>query len=82
MTGSKPQAWFVEMGFTSAEDWSFAARYEEARDFQDDVFRYGASASYSLQESTALSVEYIHSDFDRPTASSAAQVLIQMALEF
>ncbi|MFZ5799425.1 MAG: LbtU family siderophore porin [Thermodesulfobacteriota bacterium] len=81
LTGSRPSAWFAEMGFAPHEDWLFTCRFEQASDYQDDVVRYGATVSYGLYEFTTLSLEYLYSDPDL-AENITSQVTAQLALEF
>lgn len=82
LTGRQPRAWFAEVSFAPGEDWAVSGRYEKAKDFQDDVARYGATFSYGLELNSTLSLEYLYSDFARETGDSAQQVTIQLAMEF
>ena len=82
LTGRKPRAWFAEATFAPNQDWAVSGRYEKAKDYQDDVARYGATVSYGLDANTVLSLEYLYSDFAREAEDSASQVTVQLALEF
>ncbi|MBU0481202.1 MAG: LbtU family siderophore porin [Proteobacteria bacterium] len=82
LTGSKPRAWFGEAAYAPNDAWSFSARYEKAKHYQDDVARYGVTGSYGLYENTVLSLEYLYSDYDKTTENKASQVTLQLALEF
>ncbi|NTV12682.1 MAG: LbtU family siderophore porin [Desulfobulbaceae bacterium] len=82
LTGRKPRAWFAEATFAHGEDWAVSGRYEQAKDYQDDVARYGATVSYGLDTNTTLSLEYLYSDFARTINETAQQVTVQLALEF
>ncbi len=82
LTGRKPRAWFTEVTLAPGEDWAVSGRYEKAKDFADDVARYGATFSYGLDANTTLSLEYLYSDFAREAEETANQVTVQLALEF
>jgi len=82
LTGRKPQAWFAEVGYAPSKDWAVSGRYEKAKDYQDDVARYGATVSYGLDTNTTLSLEYLYSDFARKAEDTASQVTMQLAVEF
>lgn len=82
LSGRQPRAWFAELSFEPGEDWAVSGRYEKAKDFQDDVARYGATFSYGLAEQTTLSLEYLYSDFARESEDTASQVTVQLAMEF
>lgn len=82
LTGRKPAAFFVELSYTPAKTWFVAGRYEQAKDFQNDLQRYGLVTTYGLAENTSLSVEYLYSDDDQPQADTAHTVTAQLAIEF
>lgn len=82
LSDRKPRAWFAEATFAPGADWAISGRYEQARDYQDDVRRYGATFSYGLEVNTTLSLEYLYSDFARETEGTASQITIQLAMEF
>jgi len=82
LTGRKPRSWFIELGFAPNDDWAIGCRYDEAKDYQDNAVRYGATASYGLEYNTVLSLEYLYSDFARDTEDTRSQVTIQLAMEF
>jgi hypothetical protein len=82
LTGRRPRAWFAEATFAPSPDWAVSGRYEQAKDFQDDVVHYGATASYGLDVNTTLSLEYLYSDFARESEDTASQVTVQLAMEF
>lgn len=82
LTGRKPRAWFAELAFVPNEDLEFSGRYEQARDYRDNLARYGVTVSYGLDFNTVLSLEYLYSDYDREAESTASQITAQLALEF
>lgn len=82
LSGHKPRAWFAEVSFAPGADWAVSGRYEKAKDYQDDVARYGTTFSYGLAEQTTLSLEYLYSDFERESDDTTRQVTVQLAMEF
>ena len=82
LSGGKPRAWFAEVGYAPSKDWAVSCRYEKAKDFKDDVARYGATGSYGIDVNTTLSLEYLHSDFARATEARANLITVQLAVEF
>lgn len=82
LTGSRPEAWNLELAWMPSEKIQLVARYEEANDFQDDVKRYGATASYGLHEHVVLALEYLRSDADASVDDKVDVVTAQLALEF
>lgn len=80
LTGRRPQAWNLEFSWQATEQLQLAARYEEADDYQADVRRYGATASYGLCDYALLAVEYLHADAKGEEPSHL--VTAQLALEF
>lgn len=81
-TGRKPRAWFIEAIFAPGVDWAVSCRYERARDFQDDLTRYGSTFSYGLDAHTTLSLEYLYGDYANNKDNSVSQFTAQLALEF
>lgn len=82
LTGDRPSAWNLELAWMPSDRWQIAGRYEQAEDFQNDVTRYGASASYGLFEHAVLAVEYLHSDAKGPEGDPDHTVTAQLAFEF
>ncbi len=82
LTGKRPEAWNLELAWMPTEKIQLAARYEEANDFQDDVKRYGATASYGLHEHVVVALEYLRSDADASVDDKVDVVTAQLALEF
>ena len=62
LTGRRPRAWNLELSWQATEKLKLTGRYEEANDYQADVRRYGATASYGLCDYALLAVEYLHAD--------------------
>lgn len=82
LTGQRPKAWTLELAWMPTEQLQVAARYEEAKDFQDDVRRYGATASYGLHEHVVVALEYLRADADVDEDDPVDVVTAQLALEF
>lgn len=82
LTGKRPEAWNLELAWMPADNVQLAARYEEANDFQDDVKRYGATASYGFHEHVVVALEYLRSDSDVAEDDTVDLVTAQLALEF
>lgn len=82
LTGKRPEAWNLELAWMPTDKVQLAARYEEAKDFQDDVKRYGATASYGLHEHVVIALEYLRSDADIAVDDTVDVVTAQLALEF
>jgi hypothetical protein len=82
LTGDRPSAWNLELGWTFAEHWQAALRYEQAEDFQDDVTRFGGVLSRGLFDHAVLAVEYLHSDAKGPEGDPEHTVTAQLAVEF
>lgn len=80
LSGTKSLAWNLEASYQATDDLLFAARYEQANDFQDDVKRYGAAASYGLFAHTVLALEYLHADPE--TDPDSDTMTAQLAFEF
>lgn len=80
LTGRHPRAWHLELSWQVSEHLQLATRFEEADDYQADVRRYGATASYGLCDYALLAVEYLHADAvgEEPAHAFTAQ----LALEF
>jgi hypothetical protein len=64
LTGRRPEAWNLELSWQPLDHVQLAARYEAAHAYQNDVRRYGATASYGLCDYALLAVEYLHTDAD------------------
>ncbi len=64
------------------EKLQLATRYEEANDFQDDLKRYGATASYGLYEHVVVALEYLRADADIDEDDTVDMVTAQLAFEF
>ena len=83
LTGEKPKAFFLEARGELAENLSWAARYENSDDFEDDLRRYGATCSWSFAANTALSLEYLFTKAgDDPDHDTSHTVTTQLAVEF
>jgi hypothetical protein len=80
LTGRRPQTWNLEFAWQAAERVQLAARYEDADDYQADVHRYGATASYGLCDFALLAAEYLHADADGEAPNHTFTA--HLALEF
>jgi len=80
LTGQRPLAWNLEVAWVPKEALQLAARIEGAKDFQDDVTRYGATVSYGLFAHTVVAIEYLFSDFDSEADNQA--LTAQLAFDF
>ena len=79
LTGKRPQAFNLELSWQATKKLQLATRYEEAIDYQGDVSRYGATASYGLCNYALLAVEYLHADADgdNPAHTFTAQLAVE-----
>jgi len=82
LTGRRPSAWSLELDWQPLERLQLATRYEQAHDFQDDLRRYGATASYGLYEHVVVGLEYLCADAKLAEDDPVHQVTAQLALEF
>jgi len=83
LSGERPQAFFLEARGEIGENLSYAVRYENSDDFEDDLRRYGATCSWSFAENTSLSLEYLYSDAgDDPATNTSHTVTAQLAIEW
>lgn len=80
LTGRRPRAWNLELSWQATEQLQLATRYEEANDYQADVRRYGATASYGLCDFALLGFEYLFADTD--SDAPAHVFTTQLAIEF
>jgi len=82
LTGRRPEAWNLELAWMPSDKLQFAARYEQAKDFQNDVQRYGATVSYGLYEHVIVALEYLRADAKVALDDPVNTVTTQLALEF
>lgn len=82
LTGQRPQAWNLELAVVPTEKWQIAARAEEARDFRNDVVRYGTALSWGFLPNTVLALEYLHDDAKGQGNDPGHTVTAQLAVEF
>lgn len=78
----KPKAWNFEFAFVPIDRLEVGVRYEGGDDlggFQPEE-QYGAVASYGLFENTALSLEYLHGEFENDDERDL--VTAQLGIEF
>jgi len=88
---TKPAAWNLELAYRPMEPLQLAVKYEGTRDMYGLVpeSQYGFAISYDLLESTTLSTEYLHGDYDDNNQNSDCNVedsrdavTLQLAVEF
>jgi hypothetical protein len=82
LTGVRPQAWNFELVLMPTDSIMLAGRYEQARDYKDDLRVYGATLSYSFHNSALVSLEYLNSEATALSVGSDHQITAQLALEF
>lgn len=82
LTGSRPRAWNLELAWMPRERFQLALRAEGANDFQNDLTRYGATASYGLFENTVLALEYLRGAAKGPENDLTHTATAQLAFEF
>jgi hypothetical protein len=78
----EPKAWNFEFAFVPVDRLEVAVRYEGGDDlggFQPEE-QYGVVASYGLFENTALSLEYLHGEFENDDERDL--VTAQLGIEF
>lgn len=80
LTGKKPIVWQAQLSYRLSDRLQLAARAEGAKDYRDDVSRYGATVSCGLSEGTVLAFEYLHRDFANDPKDRT--VTAQLAMEF
>lgn len=80
LTGKKPLAWQTQLSWSPAEELQIAARVEGAKDYKDDVRRYGTTISYGLTEGAVIALEYLYSNFANDPENQT--VTAQLAMEF
>lgn len=80
LTGKKPLVWQAQLSYAPADEIQLAARVEEAKDYQDDVSRYGATVSCGLTKGAVIALEYLYSDFASDPENQT--VTAQLAMEF
>jgi len=78
LTGRRPSALNIELGFVPAERWYLGARYEKAEDFQNDPSHYGAVASFGIFKNTVIALEYLLED----AGDTSHTVTAQLAFKF
>ncbi len=79
LTGEKPWAWNLELAWEPTDRWQVAAKAEGAKDFQNDLKRYGVVVSRGLFRNTVLGLEYLYGDDDENISHT---VTAQLALSF
>lgn len=78
LTGRRPSALNIELGFVPAERWYLGARYEKADDLLNDPSRYGAVASFGIFKNTVMALEYLLED----AGDTSHTVTAQLAFKF
>ena len=88
---SSPAAWNFELAYSPVDPLQLAVKYEGTKDLFGlyPEKQYGVAVSYDLFESTTLSAEYLHGDYDDNNqnsdgdiADSRDAVTLQLAIEF
>lgn len=82
LTGERPAAFNLELAWMPSDKLQIAARYERANDFQNNIRRYGATASYGLFDNTVVALEFLRADADVAAAVPLYTTTAQLALEF
>ena len=88
---TKPVAWNVELAYRPMDPLQLAVKYEGTKDmfglFPEK--QYGLAISYDLFESTTISGEYLHGEYDNNNQNadgdvedSKDAVTLQLAVEF
>lgn len=83
--GDRPQTWNLEAAWALTPTVEVAARYGGSRELAEAPrHAYGADLSWSPQEATTVSLEYLRSNFDSALAAakSSDQLILQVALAF
>lgn len=81
----RPEAWFADVAWAFAGDWSAALRYEGSRNFKPGEMpehQAGAALFWSLNSFATLGAEYLFGTFEGEDADDRHLVTIQLALEF
>lgn len=81
LTGRDPEVWTAEAGIIPMEAFEIAARYEKAKDFMDDISRYGGVISFNIYDNTILGLEYLLEEPDI-VGNDVHTVTAQLAVEF
>ena len=81
ITGDRPYAWNAELAFSPEERWLVALKAEGAKDFLNDLKRYGAVANYGIFNNAIVGLEYLYGDEDGDEDKSHT-VTAQLAFEF
>lgn len=82
LSGSKPHAWNVELALAPDGRWEFAAKIEGAKDFRNDLLRYGGVISYGLFQNTVVALEYLLADEGKGSEDRTHVATAQLAFEF
>jgi hypothetical protein len=78
----QPETWNVELAYAATDRLEVALKYEGGDDLGDFLpeDQYGAAVTYGLFESTSLSLEYLHGEFENDDERDL--VTTQLAVEF
>lgn len=82
LTGRRPVAWIIELAFSPEERWLLALRTEGAKDFQNDIKRYGVVASHGIFNNALIGLEYLFGNEEGPQGVKSHTVTAQLAFEF
>jgi hypothetical protein len=82
LTGQRPEVWRMELAWMPSDRIQMATRYEQAKDFKDDVRRYGATGTYGLHEHVVVALEYLHADAKVDEDDPVNTITAQLVLEF
>ncbi len=81
----RPEAWFADVVWAFANDWTVAARYEGSRNFKPGEMpehQGGGALFWSLNAFATLGAEYLYGAFVGEDAADRHLATVQLALEF
>jgi hypothetical protein len=78
----QPETWNIELAYAATDRLELAVKYEGGDDLGDFLpeDQYGASVTYGLFESTSLSLEYLHGEYENDDQRDL--ITTQLAVEF
>jgi hypothetical protein len=78
----QPETWNLELAYAATDRLELAVKYEGGDDLGDFLpeDQYGASVTYGLFESTSLSLEYLHGEYENDDQRDL--ITTQLAVEF
>jgi len=79
LTGDQPQSYNLELAWMISERMQAAGRYEKAKDFLEDMQRFGGTISYGLFGHMVVALEYLRTETDTQDSDT---LTAQLALEF